>query len=115
VKGNVFRVLGISILFYVGLSFAVSLMTMPLQFASIAPLYAQLIQSMLSGSGGSDFLGEYMNAVRTMAIPMALAMAVSSVISGIVQPLFQTLLCVDLKVRAGELPDAAEFSDLANG
>lgn len=115
VKGEFFRVFGISILFGMALSLALSMVTMPLQFASLAPFYGKLLESAMNGSGGdpSEILMEMSEAFKGFGVLYGVLVAVQSVLSGMVQPLFGTLLYIDLRVRKNELPDAASFSDLS--
>jgi hypothetical protein len=108
-KGQFWRLLGISILFSLALSFAMSMVTMPLQFASIAPFYAKILESALGDSApnSSELLMEMSMAFKNMGVFIALLMAVQSVLQGMVEPVFSTLFYVDLRVRKGDLEDKA--------
>ncbi len=115
VKGQFWRVVGIGLLFSMALSFALSMVTMPLQFASIAPIYVKIIESAMSGAqaDSTELLLEMSEAFKSMGFLMGLLFAVQYLVTNIIQPIFITLFYVDLRVRKGELADAAEFSDLS--
>lgn len=114
-KGEFFRVVGISILFGMALSLALSMVTMPLQFASLAPFYAKFLQAAMNGASSdtSSILLEMADAFKGFGFLYGLLIAVQSILSGMVHPLFTTLFYLDLRVRKGELADAATFSDLS--
>ncbi len=112
-KGNAWRVFGVSILFTIALSFGVSLACTPLAIAVIIPFIANMQDFVGSFSGEVEQAYQAMADIgRMVLLPLTVIIAVGGVITYCIAPLFRTLLYVDLRVRSGDLPDTAQFSEL---
>jgi hypothetical protein len=115
IKGDFFRVLGISLLFGIALSLAINLVISPFEFAALIPFYVKIFQmsSAISDSGAAEMLQLMRDAFSGTGFLFGILSGLELILSGMINPLFSTLFYVDLRVRKGELPDAAEFADIA--
>lgn len=116
VKGEFFRILGISILFGLALSLAVNLVLSPFEFAAIIPFYMKVFQMAADSSSGNaaEIFRTMREAFSGTGYLIGLLSGLELILTGMINPLFATLFYVDLRVRKGELPDAAAFSDIAS-
>ncbi|GEM_PF-3292397 len=117
VRGRFMRSAGATALFHIVLAFAISLLTMPLQFLVSASAYNETLQGILAGGSveQTTLLAGLIQALRDMAVPMAISGAASGILSSLAAPLFETLLYLDLGIRAGTIPDAALTPPAAQG
>jgi hypothetical protein len=115
IKGEFFRVLGISILFSLALSFALNIVLMPFTFLASIPMYAKMFQSGFGGaeSDPSTMMSSMRDLFSGMGPLLGISFGLSSILSYLVHPLFITLFYIDLRVRKGDLSDAAAYTDLS--
>jgi|GEM_PF-2706423 hypothetical protein len=109
-KGRLLRVAGSSFLFALALSTVLGIASTPLFLATFIPFIVQAASISGSQAATDVAMASLMSAV---AWPYAFLVLAYGLGQAIVNPIFTTLLYVDLRVRSGELPDAAEFSDLS--
>mgnify|MGYP001611270900 CR=1 FL=1 len=102
VRGQFWRVLGLTLLFGIICSFAVGAITGPLIAVLILPAYLGLLQELLHRTGG------YADVLPKLFGPLALGLGVSmylqAALMGVLGPTFQALLALDLTARAGRRP-----------
>ncbi len=112
-KGNAWRVFGVSVLFSIALSLGVTMVCTPLSIAVIIPFIANLQDFAGAMSGEVEQVYQAMADIgRSVLLPLTIIIAVAGVITYCIAPLFRTLLYIDLRVRSGDLPDTAQFSEL---
>jgi hypothetical protein len=114
-KGEFFRILGISILFSLAFSFALSLILTPFMFIAFIPFYTKLFQSVSNGaeSDPSAMLKMMRDSFLSSGPLFGIVFAINYIASYTISPLFTTLFYIDLRVRKGEIADAAQFADLS--
>lgn len=104
VRGSWWRLLGISLLISIILSFAVGLVTTPVTGAVLLPMVSRLIGQALGDSSGA---GDMMEILRASSVALSAGMAAGTFIQSALQafflPVFFGLFYIDLKVRKGEL------------
>jgi len=104
VRGNWWRLFGISILVSIIFSFAVGLISLPFTGAALLPLLSRLVSSLLSESLGPFPKAELLSG---NAVWIAMAVAGSTFIQAALEaffmPAFFGQFYIDLKVRRGEL------------
>jgi len=115
VRHQWWRYFGMTILFSLCLSFAMSLITSPLVIFGMLPSFSQMFSSL--GSGSMDEYEMMMDMFEffqkdSFAVIMGVVMFIQSFASVIFMSLFKTLFFVDLKVRKGELTSEEETGDL---
>jgi hypothetical protein len=114
-KGEFLRILGISTLFSLAFSFALSLILTPFMFIAFVPFYMKLFQSISNGAeNDSSAMIQMMRDSFLSSGPLfGIIFAINSIVSYMISPLFTTLFYIDLRVRKGELADAAQFADIS--
>jgi hypothetical protein len=114
-KGEFFRILGISTLFSLAFSFALSLILTPFMFIAFIPFYTKLFQSVSNGaeSDPSAMFRMMRDSFLSSGPLFGIIFAINYIASYTISPLFTTLFYIDLRVRKGEIADAAQFADLS--
>jgi hypothetical protein len=103
VKGGFWRVLGITFLVSLILSFALSLVTGPIMMATLLPGYMKFLQSMMESNGSTENMVEMFGFFKNYGIAMGLMIPVQSFAQLLIFPAFKTLFYIDLKIRKNEM------------
>jgi hypothetical protein len=107
VRGSWWRLLGISLVVSIVMSFAAGLITLPFTGVAMLPLVSRLVSLAL----GEHFeLADLAEALRRSAVGIAVGTAGSTFLQAALGafflPAFYGLFFIDLKVRKGELPES---------
>jgi hypothetical protein len=107
VRGSWWRLLGISLVVNLVLSFALGLATLPLTGVAFLPLVSRMVSLTLEGSFEmSDLVEVFRASVVSIGIGMAGSSFLQAAMGAFFLPVFYGLFYVDLKVRKGELPES---------
>jgi hypothetical protein len=111
VRGNWWRLFGISLLITIMISFVSGLVTTPIIGASFIPMSSEWVDLILSEGAGDDALLQAFSNTGALSIAIGLATIIQQLISLLLVPVFYSLFYVDLKVRHGELESRAPSAD----
>jgi hypothetical protein len=103
VKGNFWRVLGITLLISLILSFALNMVTSPIIMVNFMPSYFDFLKNM---SDNEKYMESIMNLYKSMANigpGLGISMVISGVVESLIMPVYFCLFYIDLKVRKNEL------------
>lgn len=105
VRGSWWRLLGISLVVSIVLSFALGLATLPFTGVAFLPLVSRLVGHTMEGSFEvSDMVEVFRASVVSIGIGIAGSTFIQAALGAFFLPAFYGLFYVDLKVRKGELP-----------
>lgn len=103
VRGNWWRVFGITVLMQIILSFIVGIISTPIVGASFLPLIANVIRFATGEYYTETELLRALQGVGGIGFAAAVAVVVQQIITVFIMSPFYSLLFVDMKLRAGEL------------
>ena len=103
VRGNWWRVLGLSILIQLVISFAMGIISTPLVGVALLPTVNTLIDTASSPNMTDAEVVRMLSSFSGLGIAAILGTLVQQLVTVLVVPVYYTLVFVDLKVRAGEL------------
>jgi hypothetical protein len=105
VRGSWWRLLGISLVVSMVLSFALGLVTLPFTGVAMLPLVSRMVGLLMEGNLEMADLAEvFRSAGVGIGIGAAGSTFIQAALSAFFLPAFYGLFYVDLKVRKGELP-----------
>ena len=115
VRGNWWRLFGISLLVTIMISFVSGLISTPIVGASFIPMSSQLVDVIMGGNASDEAILRAFANTGAFAVAIGLATILQQLVSLLFVPVFYSLFYVDLKVRHGELeprtPDAYAPAD----
>jgi hypothetical protein len=109
VRGSWWRLLGISLVVSIVMSFALGLITLPFTGVAMLPLVSRMAGLALEGNLElSDLAEAFRRSVLGIAVGSAGSTFLQAAMGAFFLPAFYGLFYVDLKVRKGELPAARQ-------
>jgi hypothetical protein len=103
IKGNWWRVFGITLLLTIALSFATGLITTPIAGASMLPSIGRMLEAGMEGSFTDQEMINLLSNAGGIGIGIAISTIIQQLAVLLFMPVFYSLFYIDLKVRAGEL------------
>lgn len=108
VRGNWWRVFGISLLLTIALSFATGLITTPIVSASFLPSIGRMLEAGMEGSLTDEAVVRLFSNSAGLGVGIAISTMIQQLAVLLFMPVFYSLFYIDLKVRAGELGTSVE-------
>jgi len=106
VRGSWWRLLGISLVVSIVMSFALGLLTLPFTGVAMLPLVSRMVSLALEDNFQLADLAEvFRRSVTAIAVGTAGSSFLQAALGAFFLPAFYGLFYVDLKVRKGELPE----------
>jgi hypothetical protein len=107
VRGSWWRLLGISLVVSIVLSFALGLVTLPFTGVALLPLVSRMVGLALENNFDLAELAEvFRRSIVGIGVGVAGSTFIQAALGAFFLPAFYGLFYVDLKVRKGELPEA---------
>ena len=103
VKGNWWRVFGISLVFSLALSFGISIFTSPITFSFMAPYTSKMMDSLMRRGTDTEFYREIIDLYAQAKFPLFLSSYITSILTMLFKPVFNALFFIDLKFRKKQL------------
>jgi hypothetical protein len=107
VRGSWWRLLGISLVVSIVMSFALGLATLPFTGVAMLPLVSRMVNLAMEGNFElSDLVEVFRRSGVSLAVGTAGSTFLQAALGAFFLPAFYGLFYIDLKVRKGELPDS---------
>jgi len=104
VKGNFWRVFGITLLIGMVISLVIGTVSGPIIFISILPAYVKMLTSIMKLTATStESIIEFYKSFSSIGIGLGISVFISSVGTYILLPILNSLFYIDLKVRNNEI------------
>ena len=107
VRGSWWRLLGVTLLVSIVLSFALGLVTLPFTGVALLPMVSRIVSLAMEGSFElSDMAEVFRRSAVGIGVGAAGSTFIQAALGAFFLPAFYGLFYVDLKVRKGELPES---------